>query len=111
MEYIDKLKEDPNYGLGSYDGLYFVQSKDIKNCIDEVGGFASLETDFLKESDDPDNFETYIRILETLSEFAFDIIQGTRSIVRERDLRGDAANEEIPPVLPIDLAKMDVRDF
>lgn len=111
MENIDKLKEDPNYGFSSSDGLYFVQSKDIKNCIDEVGGYASLETDFLQESDDPDDWETYLRILETLSEFAFDIIQGTRNIVSERDSRGGPANEEIPPVLPIDLSQMDVRDF
>ena len=93
MENIDKLKEDPNYGFSSSDGSYFVQSKDIKNCIDEVGGYASLETDFLQESDDPDDWETYLRILETLSEFAFDIIQGTRNIVSEQDSRGGPANE------------------
>ena len=49
--------------------------------------------------------------METLSEFAFNIIHGTRSIVSERDSRGGPANEEIPPVLPIDLSQMDVRDF
>ena len=62
LENLDKLKEDPDFGFSSTDGSYFVQSKDIKNCIDKVGGYASLETDFLKQSDEPDDFETYIQI-------------------------------------------------
>lgn len=90
-------------GKAFVNGDYAVEWDDAISCIEDGGAFVVTEMDKL---DDPKK----AIVVSTFANFALNLVCGISSIVAERDMQNNAA-DELPPVLPIKMLDFSSREL
>jgi hypothetical protein len=105
-----EIQENPLHGF--IHGNCSVTRSNLLEAMDEVELFVESEMDLLKVEAETDEEakNMYESIISTVANFSFQLMVGTNQVVAERDAT-NSADEEIPPVLPVDLCNVSGRVF
>lgn len=91
---------------------YYTTKDEVAKAIDEVGGFVLQTMDNLKTSDSVEDMEAYNNVTSMIGNFSLQLVVGISKVCAERNNQNHAAvDDQVPPVLPLDLCKMPSRDF
>jgi hypothetical protein len=108
ISFLAAVTNDPLYGFQQ--NKYCVKKQDVVNSIDKVGGFVQITMDKLRSSSRADDMEAHNNIVLTIANFSLQMVVGISSVCAESDNWNSAA-DELPPVLPLDLYEVLLRNF
>jgi hypothetical protein len=97
-----------------YYNLYYVTRVKTAEAIEEAGMTVQMELDRLKQASGTETGSPYHSVLKAVASLALMVVDGVSKNVAEQrvvDDGGILVMDEIPPVLPVDLCGMTLRDF